>query len=376
MTKKNKFNITFILFFLFVMYSVSMLGEDYFSRGTIVFMLLLVESFTSIVYYHVDRFMIDSKKIVILLTAIFLNPMFVIIGIALIYILPPIILSIFLKRQDDKKNILRKNEWLGALLIGLAINYLFKYPSVSNNVYICGLIISIGAFAYQLISKINCRNFAKNPNLFKKEIGFTDVMQSIYTITIVALSCEMLYKSAFIYIIAFLMLLRLLELSLHRIVMENIEWRHLLKDDLTGVFNKSYLRKELKRMIEVGSKFTLIMIDLNNFKAINDKFGHVVGDDILIYFSDIISGVVRKSDIYRYGGDEFCILIKSNSVKNNIIERLDLRLRQNPYNLNNEDVTLSASYGIVISKNSGMTVDSIIDIADKNMYKDKKARKL
>ncbi len=79
-----------------------------------------------------------------------------------------------------------------------------------------------------------------------------------------------------------------------------------LTDALTGLNNRPFLEKELKRLLEEDHYGTLFMIDLDNFKKMNDTYGHMVGDEVLKIFADVLKGYARKGDlICRLGGDEF-----------------------------------------------------------------------
>lgn len=79
-----------------------------------------------------------------------------------------------------------------------------------------------------------------------------------------------------------------------------------LTDALTGLNNRPFLEKELKRLLEEDHYGTLFMIDLDNFKKMNDTYGHVVGDEVLKIFADVLKRYARKGDLLcRLGGDEF-----------------------------------------------------------------------
>lgn len=91
-----------------------------------------------------------------------------------------------------------------------------------------------------------------------------------------------------------------------------IEREDLLKDALTGLASRRTLSKRLKQKLRGRKAFTLLMIDLNQFKSINDCYGHVEGDEALKIISRILQREVKQKDlICRYGGDEFVILVES-----------------------------------------------------------------
>lgn len=147
-------------------------------------------------------------------------------------------------------------------------------------------------------------------------------------------------------------------------------------DELTGLFNrrhfKEYFGKELLRIQRYKTEGCLALIDLDDFKYINDTYGHNTGDKALRFFSDILRENIRKSDIYaRMSGDEFVILFVSCS-KQKAIERLEY-IRRTLKERKFENLVLSFSYGISkIDHDSIETPDYIFGEADKEMYIDKR----
>ncbi|WP_297456118.1 GGDEF domain-containing protein [Persephonella sp.] len=145
-------------------------------------------------------------------------------------------------------------------------------------------------------------------------------------------------------------------------------------DPLTGLFNREfviqYLKKEIEK-IKRGQENSLcvIYIDLDNFKQINDKYGHVVGDDVLKGIAKIFLKNFRKSDVIgRIGGDEFLIVITSCK-KDFIEDRLKL-LRKTVENQFKE-YNLSFSYGIILIPDDTLNSEDAIRLADQRMYKNK-----
>lgn len=82
-------------------------------------------------------------------------------------------------------------------------------------------------------------------------------------------------------------------------------------DPLTGIANRRAFEQQLERRITAGAQFSLIMLDLNDFKGVNDRFGHVAGDSLLSQFADELRSQFRANDLVgRWGGDEFVVIVE------------------------------------------------------------------
>ena len=137
-------------------------------------------------------------------------------------------------------------------------------------------------------------------------------------------------------------------------------------DALTKAYSRLYLIQEASRLLDYQILFSLVYIDLNKLKYVNDTFGHKAGDAYLCDFVKAISNNLWSEDcLARFGGDEF-IIIMPNCTRDNAFERLkDIRENIKKYNSN-----FSFSAGISDS-NEASTLDNIISIADKRMYEEK-----
>jgi diguanylate cyclase (GGDEF)-like protein len=109
------------------------------------------------------------------------------------------------------------------------------------------------------------------------------------------------------------------------------------------------------------------IIDINNFKEINDTYGHRMGDKVLQEISHILNSNIRKGDIAaRWGGDEFLLVLYDGSISNNIIiERLEKHINELSKQLGDD---VSASIGTAVYPNDATNIDQLITIADNNMY--------
>lgn len=165
------------------------------------------------------------------------------------------------------------------------------------------------------------------------------------------------------------------------IVYTNIQSRMTNTDPLTGVFNRREYEKQvtlLNNEKRGKNKVSALMIDIDNFKKINDQNSHQMGDIALIEVGQILQRSVRKNDfIARIGGDEFCVIIESDqeTVLHDVINRINHQL--NIYNKDREkhkQIHLSIGYGIYDAPYHG-TFKVFFDRLDRQMYEDKLSSK-
>ncbi|WP_330654133.1 sensor domain-containing protein [Caproiciproducens sp. MSJ-32] len=144
-------------------------------------------------------------------------------------------------------------------------------------------------------------------------------------------------------------------------------------DEVTGITNRRYFIKEVGEYIEKNPKgsFAVIFIDLDNFKFINDTYGHDVGDLLLVEFTNIINGMKIENSLFsRYGGDEFLL------VKYNVIEIEDLKIildnlikeLSKPIAINDIEVFCTLSIGVSIYPADGKDIGTLLKRADMAMY--------
>lgn len=135
-------------------------------------------------------------------------------------------------------------------------------------------------------------------------------------------------------------------------------------DSLTNAYNKRFLYEKLQTM----SNFYACMIDINNFKGINDQIGHVNADLILTEMSKIFQDSIDNNGyVIRFGGDEFVIIIQEKDLKfvQNMIKSIKLKISEKYYK---QLICPTISYGIAYSNGISKVID-IIRKADENMYK-------
>ena len=155
------------------------------------------------------------------------------------------------------------------------------------------------------------------------------------------------------------------------------------RDPLTGLANRRLFDNQMEKVIAKTKRdempFAVIMLDLDDFKGVNDHYGHEAGDQVIIQMSKRILNTVRDMDtVGRLGGDEFIILLPEIENKTNLTRLLN-RLEQNlkkPYQFNNSYFKVGVSFGAVLSDHQAVTpLDSVIRVADKALYKAKRAGK-
>lgn len=144
-------------------------------------------------------------------------------------------------------------------------------------------------------------------------------------------------------------------------------------DFLTGLVNRRTFENELETLIVNKSSFSGIMIDVDRFKQINDKYGHKEGDNALTIVSEMIDKTFRKSDIVsRYGGDEFCIL--TDIAEKHILDSVIFRFRANIEDFNKLKIVpyqISLSIGYDVYSSEFKNASEFLNHLDERMYFEK-----
>ena len=173
---------------------------------------------------------------------------------------------------------------------------------------------------------------------------------------------------------SFILMLLVISIVLIYTEVKNKLALNVIQDSLTKLYNRTYFLKKLQSSIKSFERtkhpFSLLFIDIDHFKSINDNFGHSIGDDILRGFADLLRETLREGDIaFRYGGEEFVVLAKHADISASyaLAERIRKKVESYPFNA---QFSVTISLGVSEFK-EGDTVDDIINHADDMMYQAK-----
>ena len=146
-------------------------------------------------------------------------------------------------------------------------------------------------------------------------------------------------------------------------------------DELTGILNRrsftSYVNYEFHNAKKNSMPFSLVIVDIDFFKAVNDEHGHLVGDEVLKSLAKLMRTSFRSADkVCRWGGEEFAILLPNTSLKNAMTVAENFRLKIEKQNFKHQltHIKYTVSSGISESLSSDKTVDDIIRRADEALY--------
>lgn len=149
-------------------------------------------------------------------------------------------------------------------------------------------------------------------------------------------------------------LLRIKEVSLH--------------DYLTKLYNGRRMNEVILDYFHRKTPFTVIYLDVDKFKLVNDTYGHSVGDNLLIELANHITSILSKNDTaYRIGGDEFAILLEGNRVPNIVMKEL-LQKLESPFYIDSQSYYILISYGWASYPDDTQITGDLVKIADQKMY--------
>ena len=151
-------------------------------------------------------------------------------------------------------------------------------------------------------------------------------------------------------------------------------------DSLTGILNKATVTDTIIDYLkesEPDQIHALLMIDCDNFKQVNDNFGHAVGDEVIKYFASVLKRTFRDSDVKgRFGGDEFMVFMKNTTKEATILRATQLNEAiKKPYLKDGKEIKISCSIGIAYYPKDGNSFENLFEAADDALYKAKSAGK-
>jgi len=234
---------------------------------------------------------------------------------------------------------------------------------------------SAGDLESWLFPRLHYERMTMNPGqpfvlVIEKQIGFGDVNTGLIAAVMI------IGAISFGAVLVFSRLHHRNEMS--RLQYENRLYYLANNDSLTGLVNRNFLldrmRQVLARAKRGESCFALVFMDMNNFKMINDEFGHASGDVLLREIAQRFKGCMREEDtVCRYQGDEFIVLLEEVS-RDDETQYIQEKLREcleAPFLINGHEVYASASIGVAVFPDDGDTIESLLNVADQNMYREK-----
>ncbi len=150
-------------------------------------------------------------------------------------------------------------------------------------------------------------------------------------------------------------------------------------DGLTGVFNRKYFNQKMASDLSFARRhqipFSLLMLDIDLFKSVNDTYGHTVGDSVLVSVANTISETIRSEDtLCRYGGEEFAVIAQGTDLEGGsaLAERIRIRIEKNRIQINKDkEMAISTTVSLGVTEvPPGVTAlpELVISDADKNLY--------
>ena len=149
-------------------------------------------------------------------------------------------------------------------------------------------------------------------------------------------------------------------------------------DQLTGLWNMKmlliFMQREYQRILAKTGKFSVLMIDADSLKAVNDLYGHHAGTMLIVSISDTMRSELREEDMLaRFGGDEFVAFLPDTTCQEawKIAERMRIKIAQAPLNYEGNPLSITVSCGIACYPEHGQDLTQIMKMADKALYKSK-----
>ncbi len=155
-------------------------------------------------------------------------------------------------------------------------------------------------------------------------------------------------------------------------------YRLTIEDSLTQVANKrallDFLEKEFARAKRYQRPLSVIMVDLDHFKRVNDGFGHLMGDFVLREFARLVAARIRREELFaRYGGEEFCVVLPEldRAAGHKFAEVIRAQIEEHTFEFEGNVLKMTASFGVSELSEAMGRPDDLLLLADENLYKAK-----
>jgi len=157
----------------------------------------------------------------------------------------------------------------------------------------------------------------------------------------------------------------------------------IVQDALTQVYNKRYIYErlpfEIIQTLANKSPLTVMMVDIDDFKLVNDTYGHIGGDYVLKGFANLLTRYIRKNIdwVARFGGDEFLVVLTETDIArgHQIAERMRKKIAATVITYKDQKIQLTGSFGLYTLLNEELTPEKLIERADHQLYKSKESGK-
>lgn len=286
-------------------------------------------------------------------------------GISLITCL----LMTFYFSKVKKYSIIFSNIYLIVFLIMLVLIYFYHPSHIANTIVICTMITS----AMTNMMPLQYIPIVVGLSVFDLCIYFTqgtfvDVIESVgyalndFLIIIFAIGINILYS----------------DMKFREFKQKHSLQKQTYHDPLTKIYNRRYIEQYVEMNLDVTDSCAMFLIDVDNFKIVNDELGHEKGDELLCRISEILKGNFRKTDcVARIGGDEFVVLMPHITNAQDVASKVKVILKEFPIVMKGENsdksVVISLSIGIIFTKvGERVEYDELYRRADLFMYKAKK----
>ncbi|MFJ8262346.1 diguanylate cyclase [Rummeliibacillus sp. NPDC094406] len=154
----------------------------------------------------------------------------------------------------------------------------------------------------------------------------------------------------------------------------------IIKDELTQIYNRKFMDSQIEKLIKQFERnresFSIALADLDYFKKVNDTYGHLIGDEVLKGFANLVSSLKREQDFFcRYGGEEFVLIMPQTSVEEAyvLMERLRKAMEKKFFNANENRFQVTFSAGVVESTTKNLHPKKILEEADQALYNAKQS---